>query len=526
MKFNELGLADELLRAISDLGYEEPTEIQERAIPMLLNESCDLVGLAQTGTGKTAAFGLPLLDKIDVNNKSIQGLVLSPTRELCNQICSELEKFAKYKKVKMTAVYGGASIEKQMKDLKKGVHLVAATPGRLIDMLSRKALSLEEIDFLVLDEADEMLNMGFKKELDKILAQAPSKRVTWLFSATMPADVRRIAAQYMNDPKEITVGTKNSTNTNITHKYIVVPGRQAYSALCRVIDRESDFYGIIFCQTKRETQDIAEKLSSDGFKADALHGDMSQGQRDRVMMRFKKGHLRLLVATDVAARGIDVDDLTHVIHFHVPDDIESYTHRSGRTGRAGNKGESIAIIAPKEIGRIRALEKVAKTKFEKEEVPSAKSIAEGILDRKLNNIQDDKAEKFQELHQMICSKLEGLSKEELIEYIASMEMKGNLIKYWKEGDLNVSESRIKDMKNTKRYFINLGSKDQLNGKKLAKLVADVYDVPEEDILDCDVKNTFSFISTVASQNELTKRQKTQSKYRGRPIRIEKAAAKR
>ena len=373
--FQELGVSEEILRAITELGYENPMPVQEEVIPYLLGNGNDVVALAQTGTGKTAAFGLPLIQKIEVKNRVPQALVLCPTRELCLQIAGDLTDYSKYVDgLRVLPVYGGSSIESQIRNLKKGVHIIVATPGRLLDLMERGTVKLGTIRDVVMDEADEMLNMGFTDSINAILADVPEDRNTLLFSATMSPEIARIAKNYLRDPKEITIGTRNEGNKNVNHLYYMVHAKDKYLALKRIVDYYPQIYGIIFCRTRKETQEIADKLIQDGYNADSLHGELSQQQRDLVMQKFRQRHLQLLVATDVAARGLDVDDLTHVIHYGLPDDTESYTHRSGRTGRAGKTGTSIAIMNLREKGRMREIEKIINKKFVAGEMPTGKQI--------------------------------------------------------------------------------------------------------------------------------------------------------
>jgi len=373
--FEALGLSGELVEAIRQLGFETPTPIQEKAIPMLLQGDTDLVGLAQTGTGKTAAFGLPLLDLVDDKNRATQALVIAPTRELSVQITNDLDRFSKnVKRFNIVTVYGGASISDQIRKIRQSAQIIVATPGRLIDLLSRKVVDLTHIQFVVLDEADEMLNMGFKEDIDEILSTTPDSKKVWLFSATMPREVREIANNYMSNPKELAMEGRQSGNENIDHQFVVVDERDKYLALKRFVDYTPDIFGVIFCRTKIDTQRIAEHLIKDGYNADPLHGDLTQVQRDRVMKNFKEKTLQLLVATDVAARGIDVNNITHVIHMNMPDEMEFYTHRSGRTARAGKKGISLAIVSKKEVGRISQVEKSLKRKFTKVLVPTGDEV--------------------------------------------------------------------------------------------------------------------------------------------------------
>src|SRR5690606_16481885 len=356
--FLELGIRHEVVNAITELGFEKPSPIQEKAIPVLLTGNDDFVGLAQTGTGKTAAFGLPLLEQLDFSQRHPQALILCPTRELCLQIAKDLEKYAKYvDDVHVVAVYGGANISDQLRQIRRGVQIVVATPGRMLDIIGRKAIDFSNVKHVVLDEADEMLNMGIQEDINNILTETPDTNKTWLFSATMPKEVRRIAQNYMTNPQELTVGTKNTGNVNIEHHYYVIKARDKYAAFKRIVDYSTDIFGIVFCRTKIETQEIAEALVRDGYNADSLHGDLSQQQRDKVMKRYRDRSLQLLIATDVAARGIDVNDVTHVINFSLPDEVENYTHRSGRTARAGKTGISLSLVNVKEIGKIRRIEK-------------------------------------------------------------------------------------------------------------------------------------------------------------------------
>ena len=441
-KFKELGLEGEILRGIADLGFETPSPVQEKAIPIILGEENDLVVLAQTGTGKTAAFGLPLLQKLDTDLNKIQVLILSPTRELCVQIGNDLQNYSKYRKdIRVTCVYGGTDIRRQIRELEKGVHVLVATPGRLCDLIKRKAVNIEHVRAVVLDEADEMLNMGFKEDLNFILDETPDARNTYLFSATMPKEVERIAKNYLRQPKEISTGKKNQGADTVTHVYYQVLAKDCYETLHRVIDCAPDMYAIIFTRTKVEARDIVRKLQKDGIDCDALHGDLSQAQRDDVMAQFRAKRLKVLVATDVAARGLDVDNLTHVINYNLPEDVESYTHRSGRTGRAGKEGISVAIINSKEKGKLRRIENILKKKFQYLDVPGGEEVcraqllyyADKILGAEpketLGKYQDELFEKFKEL-----------SKEELIQKIVSYEFGKLLKKYAGVGDLNLSET--------------------------------------------------------------------------------------
>ena len=500
MNFNELGLSKDLLKAVADLGFENPTPIQEKTIPALLTENKDIVALAQTGTGKTAAFGLPLLGKIKVDAKKTQALILAPTRELCVQIANDLKNFSKYLLgLKVLPVYGGAAISNQINDLKRGVQIVVATPGRLVDLIDRRAIQLGEIDFVVLDEADEMLNMGFKEDLDTILAQTPSTKNVWLFSATMAPEVSRIAGKYMSNPFEISVGKKNQGADKIVHEFYVVHQRDRYLALKRIADFYPEIYGLVFCRTKIETQEVADALIKDGYSADALHGDLSQAQRDFVMKRFRNKTLQMLVATDVAARGIDVENISHVINYNLPEDAESYTHRSGRTARAGKSGISISIITKRDVSRIKDLERITGKQFKKSTVPSGVEVCEKQLFHlvhKLHHVEvlDEEIEKFLP---KIYEELESLDKQELIKRFVSEEFNRFYNYYQNAPDLNSSGGEEGQAKNgrTSRFFLNLGNYDGLNKLMLKDFLADITGIHPRMIFNIDIKDSFSFFET-------------------------------
>jgi len=442
--FEELGIYPENVRALTELGFEYPMPVQEKVIPLLLTEKTDIVALAQTGTGKTAAFGLPLIQRVNLDINQPQALVLSPTRELCMQIAADIKDFSKYSDhIKVLPVYGGSSIENQIGTLKKGVHIIVATPGRLLDLINRKAVKLNEIITVVLDEADEMLNMGFQESINDILAKVPENRSTLLFSATMPPEVAIIARKYMNNPVEITIGNKNAGAENIKHICYTVHARDKYLALKRIVDFFPDIYGIVFCRTRRETQEVADKLTADGYNAESLHGDLSQSQRDHVMQKFRTKHLRLLVATDVAARGIDVNDLSHIINYNLPDDLDAYIHRSGRTARAGKTGTSIALINLKEKHLIRSLEKKINKTFVHAQVPGGRDICEKQLFSMV-----DKMEKVEIDHKeidpflpAIYRKLEWIDKEDIIKRFVALEFNRFLDYYKNASDINVYEDR-------------------------------------------------------------------------------------
>ncbi|MBX3164473.1 MAG: DEAD/DEAH box helicase [Bacteroidetes bacterium] len=501
MTFQELGLNSDLLKAVTDLGFQTATPIQQQTIPLLSKEKTDLVALAQTGTGKTAAFGLPMLSDIDVNNKSVQALILAPTRELCVQITNDVKNYGKYMKgFGITAIYGGARIDGQIKDIKRGVQVVAATPGRLIDMIERRAINLNTVKFVILDEADEMLNMGFKDDLDTILSETPQDKNTWLFSATMPKEVERIARRYMNNPKELSTGKKNEGADNLEHVYYVVQSRDRYLALKRVADYYPEIFGIVFCRTKAETQEVADLLIKDGYNADALHGDLSQSQRDFVMKRFRSKTLQMLVATDVAARGIDVNDVTHVINYNLPEDVENYTHRTGRTARAGKSGIAIAIITPKDSGKIKDIERIIKKKFEKKDVPNGSDVCEKQLFNlvhKLHNVEvkDEEIEKFLPA---IYDELKDLSKEELIKRFISEEFNRFHEYYQNAPDLNFVKGAVDGAfgnQRTTRLFVNMGQMDGFNIHSLKDFLADAVKLHQRMVFNVDVKSSFSFFET-------------------------------
>ena len=501
--FKDLGLNENIIKALTDLGYENPTEIQEKAIPQVIASKVDLKAFAQTGTGKTAAFSLPILEQIDVNSKNTQAIILSPTRELALQIAKNIEEFSKHiKGFSVAAVYGGASIEDQIRKLKKGVHIVVGTPGRTVDLIKRKQLKLSNVEWLVLDEADEMLNMGFKEELDRILAATPEEKQTLLFSATFPREVENIAKNYMHKPVEITSGEKNKGSDQVSHQYYVVSERNRYNALKRIADVNPDIYSIIFCRTRRETQEVADKLIKDGYNADSLHGDLSQAQRDSVMEKFRKKHLQILVATDVAARGLDVNDLTHVINHKLPDQMESYTHRSGRTGRAGKVGISIAIVTSREKGKLRPIERLIGKKFVSTPIPTGKEICQNQLLKLIDKVHDIKVNETEinDFLPSIYEKLEGLDREELIKRFVSLEFNTFLSYYQNAPDLNDSnqmrgsDSRGKQRndENMTRFFINIGRKDKLNPARLIGLINDQKIAKNIEIGQIEILDTFSF----------------------------------
>ncbi|GHT19304.1 DEAD/DEAH box helicase [Bacteroidia bacterium] len=444
MTFKELNLKTEILSAIEELGFEQPMPVQEQVVPFMLERTDDLVALAQTGTGKTAAFGLPILNVIDTQRNEVQALVLAPTRELCIQISNDLKNYAKYMRdLRIVAVYGGEDIRTQLRQLDRQPQIVVATPGRLIDLMKRRKVKLENVQFVVLDEADEMLNMGFKDDIETILQQTPENHRTTLFSATMPKEIANIARRYMKNHEEITVGTRNAGNENVAHIYYLTQAKHRYLVLKRIVDLNPDIYGIVFCRTRQETKEVAEMLMKDGYNADALHGDLSQPQRDTVMQKFRIRNLQLLVATDVAARGLDVSDLTHVINYNLPDDVEIYTHRSGRTGRVNKKGVSVSIIHAKEKHKIRTIEKILKRNFELQQVPNGLEVCKKQLFHLINRMQEVDVDEAQinPYMEQIMKQLEYLDKEELLKRFVSLEF-NRFLEYYKDAaDLNVYEEQ-------------------------------------------------------------------------------------
>lgn len=525
--FKQYPLAEWIQQAIHDLGYQTPTPIQQQTIPLLLEKDTDIVALAQTGTGKTAAFAIPLLHKIDINKKHPQVLIIAPTRELCVQITNDIKNLSKYQPaINTVAVYGGANIETQIKAIKKGCHIIAATPGRLVDLIDRKVVDLSEIKILVLDEADEMLNMGFKDDIDYIIEQTFDNKQTWLFSATMPPEVARIAKNYLHNPVEISIGNKNAAASNIEHVYYVINShKHRYLALKRIIDFYPDVFGIIFCRTKADTQKIADQLIKDGYSADALHGDLSQAQRDFVMKRFRNHQLQLLVATDVAARGIDIDNITHVINYDLPDDLEVYTHRSGRTARAGRSGTSIVIVTPSEARKIKELEKFAKTKFHRALIPTGIQVCEKQLLHLVNRIKNTevKDEAIQEYLPAITETLNALSKEELIKKFVWEEFNRFYTYYQNAPDINnMNDIDVSSHRQSNRYFINLGELDGFNWRSLKDFIADETGIPNTHIKNTDVKKSFSFfeIATDAADKLMTLQGKV---FNNRRISIEKSS---
>jgi ATP-dependent RNA helicase DeaD len=562
--FEALGLEERLMKAIGDLGFTTPTPIQEKAIPVLLSGTKDLIGLAQTGTGKTAAFGLPLLQLLDENQKHPQALIVCPTRELCLQIVKELELFKKYKKsLSIVAVYGGTSIGMQIRDIKRGVQVVVATPGRLIDLIERKAINLGEIEYVVLDEADEMLNMGFQDDIEFILQNTPKKESTWLFSATMPPEIRKVSRKYMKEPVEVTVGKVNTANKNIDHQYFVVSSQHRYEALKRLIDFNPGIYGIIFTRTKVDAQQITEKLTREGYDIDALHGDLTQQQRDTVMGQFRDKTLQLLIATDVAARGIDVKDITHVINYELPDDIEVYTHRSGRTGRAGKTGICMSIVHSREIGKVRQIERIVQSQFHKLEIPSGKDVCRkqffSFMDKIIST--DVSNEEYETYVPMLQEKFAEMTKEEILKRVAAMEFDRFLKYYENSEDLNIRErgkefdkfrkdsrtgrserERFSTGERTEgrkpyrdtagrefsggggytKLFVNLGTKDGFYKASFLQFILDMSDLRKESLGKIDMRDLNTWVEVESKSARQMISSIDGKNFKGRKIRMNDA----
>ena len=526
--FEELGLKPELLKIIDELGFTNPTPIQEKIIPVIINTNKDLIGLAQTGTGKTAAFGFPIIQQSDDTSNKVQSLVLCPTRELCMQVANDLKTYSRYiKNYKVVSVYGGASIEPQINSIKKGCQIVVGTPGRTLDLIKRKVLKIKNIRWFVLDEADEMLNMGFKEDLDAILEQSSVEKQTFLFSATMPREIRDIAEKYMNKPEEVLAGKKNIGAENVKHEFYIVNARDRYEALKRIADINPKIYSIVFCRTRRETKEVADKLISDGYNADALHGDLSQPQRDNVMNRFRIKHLQILVATDVAARGLDVNDLTHIINYNLPDELEAYIHRSGRTGRAGKSGISIAICHSREVNKIKRLEQLSGKKFVKKQVPGGSEICEKQLYNLIDKVEKIEVNNTQieQYLPVIYKKLDWLSREDLIKHFVSVEFNRFLAYYKGARDLNIAgkpkeEIRKGKAKGFSRFFISVGSKSNLTVPRLIGLINDTTQKRNIEIGKIDIMKKFSFFEIDSSfEKEILKAFKN-AKYEGGSVSVE------
>ncbi|MBK6997069.1 MAG: DEAD/DEAH box helicase [Saprospiraceae bacterium] len=534
--FKTLGIADDLLQGITAMGFETPTPVQEMVIPVALEGDNDIIALAQTGTGKTAAFGLPLLQRIDPKERTIQALIMCPTRELCVQVAGDLVNYSeKAHQYKVVAVYGGAGIEGQIRQIKAGAQIVVATPGRLMDLIARKAIKLDSVRRVVLDEADEMLNMGFKEAIDFILSEAVERKSIWLFSATMPREVRTIANTYMKSPRELTVSGKTQTNENIEHVYYVCRADDRYNALKRVVDALPDIYALIFCRTRIETKEVAEQMVRDGYNSDALHGDLAQADRDRVMQRFREGHLQLLIATDVAARGLDVSNISHVINYGLPDEIEVYTHRSGRTGRAGKTGVSITIVTPKYEERIRQIERRTKAPFIKKMLPTGMEVCEAQLFNIIKGIHE------QEVHhadiepymERIQEELKDLSKEELIKRFASVEFNRFLSYYRTAPDINIYPRGDKraarptalpgTQTGTVRLFVSVGEMDGVNKKDFLILLDRSFGIPSRAIGQIDVSRTHLHFDLDAAYVAVVRQGLPEFTINGRPIRVDDAS---
>ncbi|OQP43162.1 ATP-dependent RNA helicase [Niastella yeongjuensis] len=560
--FDALGLDERLIQATNALGYVNPTPIQEQAIPVLLSGTKDLVGLAQTGTGKTAAFGLPLLHLVNEQLKHPQALVVCPTRELCMQIVNEVEGFKKFiPGMFVAAVYGGAPIGQQIRELRRGVQIVVATPGRLIDLIERKAIDLEQIQYVILDEADEMLNMGFQDDIEFILKNTPKREATWLFSATMPPEIRRVSKRYMKDPIEVTVGKVNSANKNIDHQYYITSAQHRYEALKRLIDFNPGIYGIIFTRTKADAQDIAEKLTREGYDIDALHGDLTQQQRDKVMGDFREKTLQLLIATDVAARGIDVQGITHVINYELPDDVEVYTHRSGRTGRAGKTGVCMSIVHVRELGKMRQIQTIVQAPFHKLEIPTGKDVCRKqfyhFMD-KLLQLEVNHGD-YEAYVPMLEEKFADMSKEEILKRVAALEFDRFLKYYENAEDLNVREQRRGERTNGERLtvrrdgsgggerrgaftdtrgrkfnsggdytklFVNLGTKDGFYKASFLQFILDMSELQKEVLGRIDMKEMNSWIEIDKSVASRMIRAIDGKNYKGRRIRMNEADSRR
>jgi ATP-dependent RNA helicase DeaD len=519
--FHALGLSQPLVKAIVALGFEKPTPIQSLVIPQLLSEKTDLIALAHTGTGKTAAFGLPLLEHIDMALPRPQALILSPTRELALQIAGELHRFAaNLPQLRMVTVYGGADMTRQIRELKAGAQVIIATPGRLKDLMGRGKVKTEDVRLIVLDEADEMLNMGFRPDLEDILQAMPEERQTWLFSATMSREVQHIAGKYLRDPLEISAGERNIANVDIEHQYVLVQRSEKYEALRRLLDYDPGFYGLLFCRTRNEAKEMAKQLNRDGYGADALHGDLSQAQRELVMERFRARQIRVLAATDVAARGIDVSDLTHVIHFNIPEDLSFYTHRSGRTGRAGKAGLSIILLTKSQLPQIRQIERLSRVKFEQLAVPSGETILRRKLEDSLDAIaRVEVREDIQPLLPELYQRLSYLSKEELVARLASQSFNLLADRYRNAPDLNGKPKHDKTPFKGQRLFINIGRADGLDKGRFLRLLCDHAGIPGSAIGSIELGEIHSFFEA-----DMTAVQKITTAFRdafleGRPLRV-------
>jgi ATP-dependent RNA helicase DeaD len=571
--FSEIGINEQLVKAVTELGYTHATEIQERSIPVLISGTKDFIGLAQTGTGKTAAFGLPLLQLINTADKFPQALVVCPTRELCMQIVNEMNLFKKHiSGLQVLAVYGGTSIGMQIKDLKRGVQVVVATPGRLIDLIERKAINLEKIQYVVLDEADEMLNMGFQDDIEFILKNTPNRESIWLFSATMPAEIRKVSKRYMKEPVEVTIGKVNATNKSIDHQYYLTSAQHRYETLKRIIDFNPGIYGIIFTRTKADAQDVAQRLTREGYDIDAIHGDLTQQQRDRVMGQFRDKSLQLLIATDVAARGIDVKGITHVINFELPDDVEVYTHRSGRTGRAGSQGICISIVHARESYRLRQIENINKCTFHKLDIPSGKDVCRKqffhVMDKLMST--DVSHGDYETYVPMLAEKFADMTKEEILKRVAALEFNRFLSYYENAQDLNIrtadkgrrepmqqqdrnrdrgrqefggadrgrTRSNDRGMERSSsdrgsrgaergasgytRLFVNLGTKDGFYKASFLQFILDMSDLRKEALGKIDMRDMNSWVEIESGAAKQMINAVDGKNYKGRRIRMNDA----
>jgi ATP-dependent RNA helicase DeaD len=532
-KFEEMGVDPIIVRGLNDLGYENPMPVQDLSIPILLNGNRDLLALAQTGTGKTAAFGIPILQNVDVSKRDTQALILSPTRELCMQIAGDLADYSKYKKgLNVLAVYGGSSIDTQIRGLKRGAHVVVATPGRMLDLIRRKQTNFSTVQTVILDEADEMLNMGFRDELNSILAETPETKRTCLFSATMPKEIAGMAKKYMTDPEEITIGTKNKGSDDVSHEYYMVSNKDRYKALKRIADMNPNIYGIVFCRTRNNTQEVAELLIQDGYSADSLHGDLSQAQRDYVMQKFRRKNLKMLVATDVAARGIDVSDLSHIINYELPDDPETYIHRSGRTGRAGKKGVSVALVGPRKRHSIKNIENKLGKQFSRANIPTGKQVCEKqlfyLIDRVTN--VDINEELIGGYLPDLYKKLENLDRESVIKHFVSLEFNRFLDYYQDASDILSPEDNGRDHSGRNqnhaskpgdvRLFINLGKMDKLTVPGLIGLINDATRRKNIPIGKIDLLKNFSFFVVNEAHVDLLITSFKKVHFKGRKVNIE------
>lgn len=536
--FKEALLKPEILKALEDLNFTKPTPIQSKVLEEVIDAQRDVIALAQTGTGKTAAFSLPILNNINDHDQEVKALILSPTRELALQISNDIYDLAKHMKyVNNLVVYGGSSISQQIRDLKKKPQIVVGTPGRTKDLINRGKLKLEDVKWLVLDEADEMLSMGFKDDLDFILSKIGKQRTILLFSATLPNEIKKITKKYLNDPIELVVGNRNEGAKNVEHRYLMVKKSDKYQALKRLLDLNPNIYSIVFCRTKAETNKIASKLSKDGYNADTLNGDLTQSQRDHVMNKFREKQLQILVATDVAARGLDVNNLTHVINYKLPDEKEAYVHRSGRTGRAGNLGLSYSIIEPNEEGKLRSIQKVLGKKIEKEDVPSGKDVCNSQLYGYIEKLAETpiNENEIKSYVPDITNRLKDISKEDLIKKLVSLEFK-NFLNYYSESyDINVKSNGKASRKDSKgrrdnpdytRFFINIGSRDKLNKRNLIDLVNKIMPIKNVDIGDIEILKSFSFIEIEKEHTNTALKAFDHTRYKGRRLSLEPAQEKK